>query len=268
MPDTFKTMTFNVRGSHHRDGENVWKKRKGLNVGVIEEHSPDLIGFQEHQAGNRRVHDARLGGYERISGPRYENHRPHAHNAIYWKPDRLELAERGKFWLSETPEKPSRSWGSNQVRSANWARFRLLANGAEFLHVNTHLDHKSGRARQEGARLIVHRLEKAGGGLPILLTGDFNCDPGSKTYRIFAEAGFTDAHLAAGNPPANTFHRFRGEDFTPKKSDRELRIDWVLLRDGARARWDVDFCEILRDAEPPVYPSDHYPVLARLSITH
>lgn len=268
MPETFSIMTFNVRGSRHRDGKNVWRKRAPLNVSVIERHSPDLIGFQEHQVGNRRVHDAKLKGYERISGPRYENRSPHAHNAIYWRPERLEMIERGKFWLSQTPEKFSRSWGSSHVRSANWACLRHLPDGPEFVHLNTHLDHKSGRARQAGAKLIVKRLEEISAGMPVVLTGDFNCDPGSATYRIFAEANFTDAHLAANNPPANTFHRFRGEDFEPrKKPGRELRIDWILLRDGSRGRWSVSSCEILRDAEPPLYPSDHYPVLARLSLT-
>ncbi|MGI8910497.1 MAG: endonuclease/exonuclease/phosphatase family protein [Rubrobacteraceae bacterium] len=267
MADSFKLMTFNVRGSQHRDGENAWKRRAGLNVRVIEKHAPDLIGFQEHQVGNRRVHDAELRGYERISGPRYENREPHAHNAIYWRTDRLELVERGGFWLSETPEEYSRSWGARHVRSANWARFRLLSGGAEFVHLNTHLDHVSGRARQQGAKLILRRLDELAEDLPVVMTGDFNCDPGSTTYDIFAEAGFSDAHLAAGNGRVNTFHRFRGEEFSPKKAGREVRIDWVLLRDAPeQARWTVYSCEVVRDAEPPVYPSDHYPVVARLSL--
>lgn len=267
MPENFKLMSFNVRGSQRKDGENAWKRRSSLNVRIIEEYAPDLIGFQEHQIGNRKVHDAELRGYERISGPRYENREPHAHNAIYWRADRLELVERGGFWLSDTPEAFSKSWGARHVRSANWARFRLLPGGEEFVHLNTHLDHISGRARMEGARLILRRLEGLGGDLPVVLTGDFNCDPGSKTYGIFAEAGFADAHLAARNGRTNTFHRFQGKGFRPKKSGREARLDWILLRDALRdGEWNVRSCEVIRDAAPPVYPSDHYPVLARLSM--
>lgn len=258
-------MSFNVRGSQHKDGENVWKRRAPLNVRTIEKYAPDLIGFQEHQVGNREVHDAKLHGYERISGPRYENRKPHAHNAIYWRPGRLELVERGGFWLSETPEKPSKAWGARHVRSANWARFRLPS-GAEFVHLNTHLDHISGRARQEGARFILRRLGRLAEDLPLVLTGDFNCNPGSKTYNIFADAGFGDAHLIAGNGPINTFHRFRGEEFRPK-AGREARIDWILLRGRPQnGAWNVHSCGVLRDAEPPVYPSDHYPVLVDLSL--
>lgn len=255
-------MTFNVRGSHHPDGENAWERRAALNVSVIERYGPDLIGFQELQDGNLRTYDARLPGYERALGPRYENRRPHARNAIYWNPRRLKLLDAGGFWLSETPEEFSRSWDAAHVRSANWARFRLLPDGPELLHLNTHLDHKSGAARARGAKLIVQRLA---GGAPVVLTGDFNCEPGSITYQTFTEAGFVDVHLAAGNPPANTFHRFRGEHF--QKKDREGRIDWILTRDDSGgSRWKAHSCAIIRDAEPPVYPSDHYPVAASLSL--
>jgi hypothetical protein len=45
-------MTFNVRGSYHRDGLNTWNNRAPLNVETIKHHAPHLIGFQELQGGN------------------------------------------------------------------------------------------------------------------------------------------------------------------------------------------------------------------------
>ena len=262
MPETFKAMSFNVRGSHHSDGENAWKRRADLNVATIKRYAPDLIGFQELQDGNLKVYEAELPGYEYVLGPEYENRRPHAHNAIFWDRSRLERVRAGGFWLSESPGRFSKSWGSRHVRSVNWVLLRLLPDGEGFLHLNTHLDHVSGPARREGAALIVSWLDRAGIEVPVVLTGDFNCNPGSDTYEVFARAGFADAHLLAGNEPANTFHAFKGEKHRPR---REGRIDWVLLR-GGRRRWEVRSCEIARDAEPPLYPSDHYPVLARLSL--
>ena len=257
-------MSFNVRGSQHFDGENAWRRRAPLNARVIRHHAPDLIGFQELQGGNLRVYESELDDYDHALGPRYENYWPHAHNAIYWKRDELELLDTGGFWLSETPEDFSRSWGSSHVRCANWARLRHLSSGNEFVHINTHLDHESGPARMAGADLILSRL--SAGDAPIVMTGDFNCGPASKTYKIFAGAGFIDAHLAAGKPPANTFHEFRGESYRSKVAGREVRLDWILLRDGAHAGWKVRSCEVVRDAEPPLYPSDHYPVLAEVSL--
>jgi endonuclease/exonuclease/phosphatase family metal-dependent hydrolase len=258
-------MTFNVRGSHHRDGENAWERRAALNVATIKRYAPAIIGFQELQDGNLKAYEAAFPGYGYTLGPRYENRRPHAHNAIFWDRSRMELVRGGGYWLSKSPERFSKSWDARHVRSVNWALLRLLPDGGGFLHLNTHLDHVSGPARRKGAELIVRWLARTGLDTPVLLTGDFNCNPRSDTYNVFAGADFSDAHLLVGNGPANTFHKFEG-DRHRQRTGREGRIDWILLRDGARRMWNVRSCEIVRDAELPVYPSDHYPVVARCTL--
>ena len=263
-----RVMTFNVRGSHHRDGENAWRRRARLNVRTISRQGPDLIGFQELQDGNARVYEREFENYERVLGPRYENRPPHAYNGIYWDPKRLQTLDAGGFWLSESPDSFSGSWETAQIRSANWVRFRPTFGGPEFLCVNTHLDHVSDRARIEGSALILKWLDgPEAGGAPVLLTGDFNCEPGSKARGIFERAGFVDAHLVSGHGPAKTFHAFRGEGFRGRDPSKEHRIDWLLLRDGSRgARWVVKSYSIVPDAEHPLYASDHYPVVADLSL--
>jgi endonuclease/exonuclease/phosphatase family metal-dependent hydrolase len=261
-----RVMTFNVRGANHKDGENVWERRAPLNVAVIRRYAPDLIGFQELQEGNLRLYERELSHYDRELGPKTENRKPHQRNAIFWDPERFEVVERGGFWLSETPERHSASWETRQIRAANWVRLKSVSGGVDLLYVNTHLDHISKLARIEGAKLITARLKDVGAGLPVIITGDFNCNPGSRPYEVFSDAGFSDAHILAGNPRQNTFHRFLGEEFVPR-GGRESRIDWVLLRDGAGgAQWRVGVCEVIRDGAPPVYPSDHYPVLVELEI--
>ncbi len=263
-----RVMTFNVRGSYHRDGENAWRRRAALNVRTILHQGPDLIAFQELQDGNARFYDRELTGYEHVLGHRYENRPPHAYNAICWNPAGLEMLDAGGFWLSETPGRFSGSWETRQIRSANWVRFCPVSGGPEFVHINTHLDHVSGRARVRGSALILEWLDGLeAGGAPVLLTGDFNCEPSSKARDIFADAGFVDAHICAGHEPAKTFHAFRGDGFRGRDPSKEHRIDWVLLRDGSRGeRWAVKGYSIVRDAEPPLYPSDHYPVIADLTL--
>lgn len=256
-----RVMTFNVRGSFHPDGNNAWGKRAPLNVDVIRRWKPDLIGFQEFQRGNRATYEKELPGYESRLGPKYQNGKPHAFNAIFWDAERLELVDSGGFWLSRTPEKFSRSWTTSQIRSANWLRFRLIPENKEFIHLNTHLDHRSPPARQNGTRLIVHELEDMRD-TPTIVTGDFNAEPGKLAYRTFIEADFEDTHLLAGNRRAKTFHRFQGEKFI-RGNERELRMDWILVRGGT---WKTSSHHVVHDCEPPVFPSDHYPVVARLSL--
>ena len=266
-------MSFNVRGSF-RDlakPEARWSSRAAANVSAIDRHAPHLVGLQECQRGNLSTYGKRLPRYGRIRGPRYGNTPPHDFNAILHDPARLELVESGGFWLSETPRKPSRSWETRVARSANWALFRLSETGLPLLHLNTHLDHKSAAARRNGSALVIREVEKLlqhhGTEIPAILTGDFNCRPGTPTYENFANAGFVDTYLTTGNADddrANTFHAFQGglyRDPNPGRGPR--RIDWILLKDPANRLRAVSH-DILRDeADRPPYPSDHHPVLAR-----
>ena len=267
-----RVMTFNIRGAFHRDGANAWSERAALNVATIERHAPDLSGFQELQSGNLAVYRDQLAEYQYALGPKAEFGEPHNYNAIFWRPERLEAVASGGFWLSETPERYSASWDTRCLRAANWVRFRCRDGGADFLHLNTHLDHVSELARVEGSKLLLRQLDQlAAGDLPVILTADFNCNPTSAAYRLYREGGFVDAYLAAGDgdgPGSNTFHGFAGRQHDPRVALNDGRIDWVLVRDsrdGAR-RFQVRSCAIVRDAAPPLYPSDHYPVLAELRL--
>ncbi len=162
------------------------------------------------------------------------------------------------------------------VRSANWALFEILDTELSFLHLNTHLDYKSGLARREGSKLIIEKAEELserfGGTPPTIVTGDFNCRPGNPTYQNFAEAGFVDTFLAADNEDAenaNTFHAFEGARFRDAHPERgPRRLDWVLLKDPHH-RLRVGSHRIVRDGDERsgLYPSDHYPVLAELALT-
>lgn len=268
---TLGVMSFNVRGSFRDVGRrNAWPNRAALNVATIERHAPNLVGLQECQRGNLAAYRENLSHYELVKGPRYGNVPPYDFNATLFDPGRLELAGSGGFWLSETPQKPSRSWETRVTRCANWALFRLKETDLSFLHLNTHLDHKSPPARRQGSSLIVREVDRLlqhyGPETPVIVTGDFNCRPQSSTYKNFAHGGFIDTYLAAGNTDAegaNTFHAFAGEDYLDPNPGRDpRRIDWVLLKDSA-GRLRVLSHQILHDHDDSgLYPSDHYPILA------
>ncbi|CAA9438637.1 MAG: hypothetical protein AVDCRST_MAG22-3880 [uncultured Rubrobacteraceae bacterium] len=272
---TLRVMSFNIRGASHRDGINVWEGRAALNVETVKRYAPDLIGLQELHAPNLEVYKEELPGYARIMGPAYGTDAVEEFAAIFYDAERFEKLDFGGFWLSDTPDESSASWGNEVVRSANWAVLRDRESGVTLLHANTHLDHLSERARVEGNRLIVRQTEETAtnhGHPPTIITGDFNCKPGSAPYEVFREHDFTDTFLAAGNADddeAFTFHVFKGSSFKPSDTDKPFgRIDWILLRDTG-GRLEVRSHQIPRDAdeEAGLYPSDHYPVLADLSTT-
>jgi endonuclease/exonuclease/phosphatase family metal-dependent hydrolase len=274
-----RVMSFNIRGFSHRgDGINRWENRAALNVATIKRYAPDLVGFQELQDESLATYREKLPEYAHILGPGAGKKVPHEFNAIFFDPTRLEVLDSGGFWLSETSNRYSSAWRTRVVRSANWAKFWSPSAGLSFLHLNTHLDHASSLARAKGSELILRRIpELQEDGLPAVVTGDFNCLPGSLPYRGFTENGFEDTFLAVGNEDnndANTFHAFKGlRYFLLRCGDRvrhgrkPRRIDWILIKNG-RQRLRTEAHAILRDrdAKSAIYPSDHYPVLATLTL--
>jgi endonuclease/exonuclease/phosphatase family metal-dependent hydrolase len=270
-----RVMSFNVRGSFHdARKKNAWRNRADLNVATIERYAPDVIGLQEAQRGNLDAYHKHLPRYAHIRGPRYGNAKPHDFNTILFDPERLELLDSGGFWLSETPDEYSRSWKTRVARSATWAVFSVPGTDLCFVLLNTHLDHVSARARQEGSKLVVRRFvvisDHTGVDPPLIVTGDFNSRPGNRVHRTFTESGFVDTYLAAGNEEgANTFHAFKGalyRDAHPHRGPR--RIDWILLKDPT-GRLGVKSHRIIHDADEGsgLYPSDHYPIMAGFSIS-
>jgi endonuclease/exonuclease/phosphatase family metal-dependent hydrolase len=233
--------------------------------------------LQELQAESLTTYREKLPEYAHFLGPGAGNKKPHEFNAIFFDPTRLTVLDSGGFWLSETPDRHSSAWRARAVRSANWAKFWSPSAGLSFLHLNTHLDHVSGLARAKGSGLILRKItELREDGLPAVVTGDFNCLPGSLPYRSFTRNGFEDTFLAAGNEDdgdAGTFHAFKGlRYFLLRCGDRvrhgckPRRIDWILLKNG-RQRLRTEAHAILRDrdARCAIYPSDHYPMLATMA---
>jgi endonuclease/exonuclease/phosphatase family metal-dependent hydrolase len=262
LPDeaVMRVMSFNVRGAYwQEDGINYWPHRAALNVATIRRVAPDLIGFQELQDGNLRYYQEALPEYRWSLGPHYGNRAPYEYPAIAWNPARYRLVAAGGFYLSETPLVHSASWSTACIRSAQWLRFQPYPGGAPFTLLNTHLDHVSEQACVEGAGLICRNgLELLG---PLIITGDFNCDPGSPAYEVFRLQGFVDSYRIAlpNQHDLYTYHGFVGREYTLKPG-RSERIDWILVRG-----MEVIGAEIIRDEAPPIYPSDHYPVFAELN---
>jgi endonuclease/exonuclease/phosphatase family metal-dependent hydrolase len=265
-------MTFNVRGSYHRDGDNAWNRRAPLNVQTIKSYRPHLIGFQELQDGNLETYKTKLPEYGFVLGLRAGNKAPYEFNAIFFDLTRLEVLASGGFWLSTTPDRHSSSWQTKSIRSANWASLRCLNTGLSFLHLNTHLDHVSRAARGEGSKLILRKiaeLQNVQERGPQIITGNFNCAPGSLPHRNFMENGFMDTCLGPSdeNTEASaTFHGFKGRRYSG--CHRLERLDWILLKDCGQCIWTRS-AMIARDCdeEAGIYPSDHYPVLAELVLS-
>jgi endonuclease/exonuclease/phosphatase family metal-dependent hydrolase len=155
---------------------------------------------------------------------------------------------------------------------ATWIRLQDKLTDIQILHLNTQFEDGSWgeQSRQESSQLIVARIAHLAPNLPVILTGDFNCNPWSSAYNYFLANGFTDTYRAAGNADSvdsSTYHGYAGRQYFALEWGVELfwRVDWILTRDGAQ-HLQTSSSTIVRDAAPPIYPSDHYPVVSELVV--
>jgi len=250
---TLTVMTFNVRLPDPDDGANVWANRRALFARTVAAADPDAFGTQElfQRQGDdivRALPHYRWFGRDRRGGHGDE------HMGIFYRPDRLTLLDHGDFWLSDTPDVPgSITWGHPLPRMVNWGRFRTR-DGRRFVLLDTHLPYRAEDepAREKAARLIVARLPAIAQGDPVVLLGDFNTTPATRAHAVLT-AALEDAREQAARPrgPAETFHDFTGQP--------DRRIDWILTRGFTPLT-----VETVTRHDGALYPSDHFPVVAKL----
>ena len=254
-------MSFNVRFGTAKDGPNAWSERRDMLVDVIRQHDPDVIGTQECLDFQADYIVQALPQY-RWFGVGREADGSGERMAVLYKKDVVAPMETGNFWLSETPDVPgARAWDAACNRMVTWARFHHYASGESFHFLNTHFDHLSAEARTGEAgvlRAFVATLPKDA---PIIVTGDFNAKAGqSEPWRILIEGGLSDAWEKAKTRkgPTVTFNRF---EFPHKEGD--ARIDWILFRGPVT----VQHCETVTHHVEEHYPSDHFPIVVRVTIS-
>ena len=256
-------MTFNIRNGRANDGENDWIRRNLFVSDVIDQYSPDVLGIQEAfrfqlDELTQRLPEYGLVGIGRDSGTAGE------YSAILYQKKRFDVSESGTFWLSDTPAKPSRHWGSACLRICTWAHFTDRASKRSFYVYNTHLDHESQQAREKGVQLIMKYIEERTHQDPFVLTGDFNADEDNPVFENLkgiessvspAGTELVDSFrmLHPNKKPAGTFHDFRGGLDGPK-------IDYILVTPDTRTL-EASIVTINRNG---CYPSDHFPVTAQL----
>lgn len=254
-------MTFNLRYGTAPDGENSWQYRKDILVNTIKEAAPDILGTQECLQMQAEYIAASLPDYQWFGIGREEDGGGEM-AAIFYKKSVLNPIEAGNFWLSETPDVPgSKSWGTACTRIVTWIRFWHRQTKTFFYHYNTHLDHESELARQNGALLIGDRIGKLPQETPVILTGDFNCIAVSaKPWVILTACGLIDTRIEAARKegPEGSFCGFG----PPTPDCAKERIDWILVR----GNYSASVSTTVVHEENNHYPSDHFPVVVQLTL--
>lgn len=246
-----RLMTFNIRYGAADDGPNSWPQRRQLVADIIQEGTPDVLAIQEGLAFQLEELSGALNGYRKL-GQHRDGGSEGEFSGLYVREGRVRVVGWGELWLSASPDSVgSVGWDAALARMAVWAEV-LLAGEEEAVRVyGTHFDHRGTVARLESSRLL---LSHAAEGPPAVFMGDFNAPEEAEPIALFFSQGFRSAVLAhRPDTETGTFNGFRD-------STGGRRIDHILVDPDLR----IEEAEILRASSTDPWPSDHFPVTARI----
>ena len=283
---TFIAASYNMRNANGSDSTagNGWGRRYPVIAEMVRFYGFDIFGTQEcflHQLQDMK---AALTGYDYIGAGRDDGKDKGEHSAIFYRTDKFDLVEKGDFWLSETPDKPSKGWDAVLPRICSWGHFKCKDTGFEFLFFNLHMDHMGKQARVESALLGQEKIQEFGTELPAILTGDFNVDQTHQSYEALVSTGMLkDSYEAADFRYATngTFNSFNPNSFTTSRIDHVFVspafhvIKYGVLTDTYRSAetepQEADVKDAPKEISVKKYvartPSDHFPVMAELEIS-
>lgn len=259
--NTLKVMTFNLRYAGP-NSPNSWAARRPVMKAYWQQENADIIGTQEGLYEQLKDIGADNPAYSIIGTGRDGGSRGEW-AAIFYRTSRFEPLEFDHFWLSDTPDKiGSTTWGHANRRMVTWVKFRDRQTHREFHFWNTHFDHEVQLAREKSAALIMERIQNVPLATPVLLVGDFNAAARQNTtYDLLTtgENAFSDTWFAAKKrigPDVGTFHAYR------EPVPNGAHIDWILSRGPVTTH----STQVTTFAQNGQYPSDHFPVVATVSI--
>ena len=248
-----KVMSYNVRLGVGKDGTNSWQYRCPATIEMLQEQKPDVFGVQEAMDFQIKFITQFAYNYKCVGVGREDGKSEGEHMSIFWNKKTMKMLKWGTYWLSETPEKPSKGWDAACRRTATWALMKDKKSGKKFYFVNTHLDHRGKVARAEGLKLIVERIAAMNPeGYPMVLTGDFNMTPDDPAFTDLDKMMTSTKKIAKKTDNTGTFNGWG-------KAKPNYEIDYIYVSGfgGVKEYKDVN----KRYADAP-FISDHYPIMS------
>jgi len=248
-------ITYNIRYSNEKDGVNAWSNRKDNVKALVKFHDADILCAQEALA---EQFDALLenSDFEAVGAGRDDGKRKGEFSPIFYNKNRFSKKNGGVFWLSQTPDVPSKGWDAMFNRVCTWVRLYDKLSKKEFLVFNTHYDHVGVQARIESAKLVKQKIQEIAPKLPVVYTGDLNVTPETEAITTI-KSFLSDSKEISKEPPYGPDGTFNGFKFNTPLKDR---IDYVFVNKGFK----VQKYGVLTDSKDQRYFSDHLPVFVKL----
>ncbi|CUM67556.1 uncharacterized protein PRCAT00005256001 [Priceomyces carsonii] len=258
-PLKIQIYTHNIRQETKNlaDGEKPWSIRKeGVIRSILKttENIPTLVGLQEVKQNQLNDILDKLGSHWSFFGVgRTDGKSKGEFSPILYKKDEWELLSGKTYWLSETPDHPSKGWDAAYERIVTVVIMKHKKLGKIVNYLNTHYDHKGKKARENSSKEIVGIMNKCKG--TSFLSGDFNSEPKAEAYKTLSQYLLdTACHCQEKDGFLNTITDFRGNG--------NSSIDFIWVPKGVK----VLKHEILSHEYNGYLISDHRPVVCEFEI--
>ena len=249
-----KVMSFNLRSADSNDpGENSWTSRRPAVKAMLAAQNPLIMGCQECdpiQRINIIEDDPRYAaiGVD-LNGPG-----DCEECAVFYLKDSIEVLTHATFYLSNTPDVPSRLNGTSNYRVCTWGKMKMKKGGQEFYFFNTHLEYSAAQLRQPEMDIILGKIKEiVTEEAPMVLLGDFNCDEDDAIYNGIKNYGFQSCRIKAAVGDSHKTHN--GFGGYAQTLDHAFYKGFAGVNKFATDRYK--YAGI-------TYISDHYPIWAIL----
>lgn len=243
-----KIMSFNMQQPY---GTN-WDGRKSNSASIFNSTQADVIGTQE-AVSYQRDYIAQQTGYAWFGTARDGGDNGEG-SWVFYKANKytLDASNSGSFWMSNTPNTPSRFEGPYN-RICTYVRLVEKSTGKGFYIFNSHFPTPDlPNARLKSAKLLSQRIaSRAVQSDPVYLTGDFNSNEGDAVT----------LWLKNGSDNATKF-RDTYRDIYPTGSVNTgfgTKFDYIYCPNDSKYKSQTSWV-----ITSPV-ASDHYPIVATLT---
>lgn len=254
--NTMRIMSFNIRCTNV--GSDSWEDRIGIVSQTMLESEADSIGVQEATPEWMDALEETVGDkYAYVGVGRDDGDDEGEYSAVFYLKDKYTVIDSGTFWLSETPDVPSRGWDAACNRVCTWVHLENKETGEQYVHMNSHFDHVGISARKNSVDMIIERAKQFTD-IPVVFTADMNVVEGSDNYNQFITSDYFDdtKYHAPDSMSYCTYH-----DTKPQLHKGDV-IDYVMINDGFEALT----YKVVTEGIDGRFVSDHYPIYADIVI--
>lgn len=233
----FKVLSFNVRHNDPGDPQSI-TERQTLIRQIIIDNTPDIFGLQEFSNGSFKTWfntEMATLGY----GKYYDTALTDSPKAIFFKTSRYTLQGSGTVVI-----------GPANNNTATWVILLDNTTSLKYFVSNSHWQFDNQTERIENAQKLADAVQLYNTlGLPKIVFGDFNAQPGTtEVENLKADLDLVDA--LGDSESGMTFH---GWDATG-----DSKLDWMM----SDRNMAYISSQIITTSYNGNWPSDHWPVMA------